>query len=128
MIRRDEAEILDGADVPEELVARAYRDIAAIHYWLGDVRCMVSAIRKDPRPVRRILDVGCATGLVLQRVGQRLGVEVVGVDIHPRPAVAARVPIVLADARFEPLPDADVAFCMNLAHHRSAADLTRRIR
>lgn len=128
MIRRNEGEILDGADVPEELVARAYRDIAVIHYWLGDVRFVVSAIRNDPLPVRRILDVGCATGLVLQRVGQRLGVEVVGVDIHPHPAVAARVPIVRADARFEPLPDADVAFCMNLAHHLSADDLTRLIR
>jgi SAM-dependent methyltransferase len=128
MLRRNEIEILDGPDLPDELVKRAYRDIAFIHYWLGDVRYMIRAIRRDPLPVRRILDVGCATGLVLQRVGQGLGVEVVGADIRPRPAVAAPVPIVRADARLDPLPQADVAYCMHLGHHLGADDLVRLIR
>lgn len=128
MIRRNETEILDGPDVPDELVQRAYRDIAAIHHWLGDVRFMIGAIRHDPLPVRRILDVGCATGLVLQQVGRKLGVEVVGADIHPRPAVAAPIPIVRADACLDPLPIADVAFCMHLGHHLAGEDLIRLIR
>jgi len=38
----------------------------------------VRRVRRDPRSVRRVLDVGCGTGLVLQEVGKRLGIEVVG--------------------------------------------------
>jgi SAM-dependent methyltransferase len=128
MVRRNQSEILDELDLPDELVRKAYQDIAAIHRWLGDEHYMVRAIRRDPLPVRRILDVGCATGIVLQRVGRKLGVDVVGADIQPRPGIAASVPIVRADARFDPLPDADVAYCMHLGHHLSAEDLTLLIR
>ncbi len=128
MVRSNQSEILDGPDVPDELVQRAYRDIAAIHRWLGDERFMIRAIRRDPLPVRRILDVGCATGIVLQRVGRKLGVEMVGADIQPRPAIAAPIRIVRADARFDPLPKADVAYCMHLGHHVSADDLISLIR
>src|SRR5207248_6755432 len=106
VIRHDEVEILDSLDLSDELVQRAYRDMAAIHWWLGDVRTVTRAIRKDALPVRRILDVGCATGLVLQRIGRKLGIEVVGADIQPRPPIAARVPIVCADGRFDALPSA----------------------
>ena len=128
MIRRNEGEILDRPYLPDELVQRAYRDIAAIHGWLGDVRFMIGAIRRDPLPVRRILDVGCATGLVLQQIGRKLGVEVLGADIQPHPAVAAPIPIVRADACLDPLPVADVAFCMHLGHHLCEEDLIRLIR
>jgi SAM-dependent methyltransferase len=128
MIRRNEGEIVDRPDLPDELVQRAYRDIAAIHDWLGDVRFMAGAIRSDPLPVRRILDVGCATGLVLQKIGRKLGVEVMGVDIQPRPAISAPIPILRANACLDPLPVADVAFCMHLGHHLSEEELIRLIR
>src|SRR6266568_8244771 len=104
MTRTREIEILDRKDVPIELVERAYRDIAKIHGWLGDTRLMIRTIRRDPLPVRRILDVGCATGLVLHEVGRRLGVEAIGADIRPRPTIAAPVPILKADAARDPLP------------------------
>jgi SAM-dependent methyltransferase len=128
MIRENETEILDQCGVPDELVERAYQDVARIHRVLGDTRFIVRAIRKDPLPVHRILDVGCATGLILEEVGRRLGVEVVGADINPHPAIAAPVPILQADARREPLPFADVAFCMHLCHHLGEGDLVRLIR
>jgi SAM-dependent methyltransferase len=128
MIRQNESEILDQDDLPEELVERAYRDLARIHHWLGDTRFVVNAIRRDPLPVHRILDVGCATGLVLEEIGLRLGVEVVGAEINPHPAIAARVPIVKANAVHEPLPSAEVAFSMCLGHHLSEGDLVRLIR
>jgi SAM-dependent methyltransferase len=128
MIRRNQVEILDHDSVPDELAERAYRDIARIHSWIGDTNFIVRAIGGDPLPVRRVLDVGCATGLVLQQVGRRLGVDVVGVDINPRPRVAAPVPIVQADARRDSLPLADVAFSMHLGHHLHEGDLAYLIR
>ena len=45
--------------------------------WLG-TSAIVRRVRRDPRSVRRVLDVGCGTGLVLQEVGKWLGIEVVG--------------------------------------------------
>jgi SAM-dependent methyltransferase len=119
---------LEHSDLPDDLVERAYQDIARIHGWLGDTRFMVRALRRDPLPVHRVLDVGCGTGLVLHEVGRRLGVEMVGVDIHSHPSIAAPVEIVQADARRDPLPTADVAFCMHLGHHLEAGDLVRLIR
>ena len=127
-MRKNVSEILDQDSLPEELVERAYRDLARIHHWLGDTRFIVNAIRRDPLPVHRILDVGCATGLVLEEMGRRLGVEVVGAEINPHPSIAALVPIVKADAVHDPLPSADVAFSMHLGHHLSEGDLVGLIR
>src|SRR5438105_1924528 len=128
MTRSNETELLEEDGVPDELVARAYRDIAGIHRWLGDTRFVVRAIRRDPWPVHRILDVGCGTGLVLEEVRRRIGVEGVGVDLHPRPSLAAPVAIFQADAVTDPLPYADVAFSMHLGHHLGERDLARLIR
>lgn len=128
MLRIDEGEVLDNPDLDRSEVERAYRDMAAIHRWLGDVRYMVHAIGSDPLPVRRVLDVGCGTGLVLHRVSQDLGVEGVGVDIRPRLADCAPVPVVEADACTDPLPHADVAFSMYLGHHLGPERLVRLIR
>jgi SAM-dependent methyltransferase len=128
MLRQDEPEMLDDTSLPQDLVNRAYRDMASIHRWLGDVRFMVRAIRADSTPVRRILDVGCGTGLVLQRVGRALNTQVVGVDIRPGLRCGAPVPIVRVDACRDPLPDADVAFCMYVCHHLDPEDLSRMIR
>jgi len=89
---------------------------------------MIRTIRQDPLPVRRVLDVGCATGLVLDDVRRRLGVEAIGADIHPHPAIAAPVPIVQANALCDALPNADVAFCMHLGHHLREGDVVRLIR
>ena len=128
MIRENQREILDQNGVPEVLVERAYKDLARIHGWLGDTRFIINAIRGDPLPVNRVLDVGCATGLVLDEVGRRLGVKVIGAEINPHPSIAAPVPIIRADALHEALPSADVAFSMHLGHHLSERDLVELIR
>lgn len=128
MTRADATELLDHAGVPDHLVHRAYQDIARIHRWLGDTRSIVRAIRRDPLPVRRILDVGCATGLVLEEIGKRLGVQVVGTDINRYPNISAQVPIFQADAPRDPLPLADIAFSMHLGHHLREGDLVNLIR
>ena len=128
MIRHSDGEILDREGIAEELVAHAYRDIARIHRWLGDTRCVIRAIGRDALPVWRVLDVGCATGLVLHEVAIRLGVNVVGAEINPHPTISAPVSIVRADARCDRLPVADIAYCMHLGHHLSDDDLVAVIR
>ena len=128
MERANVTEILDGDGIPDELVERAYRDLARIHWWLGDTHFVTHAIRKDPMPVHRILDVGCATGSVVENVRRRLGVEAVGVDLKPRSSISTSVRIFQADAIRDPLPNADVAFSMHLGHHLSENDLVALIR
>lgn len=128
MTRKDQREILDAGGVPDELARRAYLDIARIHRWLGDTAFIVRAIRRDPLPVRRILDVGCATGSVLEDVRRRLGVEALGVDLNPRQPIHASVRIFQADAVRDSLPHVDVAFSMHLGHHLSESDIVTLIR
>jgi SAM-dependent methyltransferase len=65
--------------------------------------------------VRRIVDIGCGGGALLEYLQRRLGAEVIGVD--QKPPDHARVPIIAADAVTEPLPEADVAVCCLTAHH-----------
>jgi SAM-dependent methyltransferase len=127
MQRANATEILDAADVPEELASRAYRDVARIHRWLGDTACIIRAIRQDPAPARRILDVGCGTGWVLEEVCRRLGVEGLGVDLNPRRSLRVSVPVIQADAVRDPLPCADIAFSMHLGHHLSEGELVSLI-
>ncbi|HXS93674.1 MAG TPA: methyltransferase domain-containing protein [Candidatus Limnocylindrales bacterium] len=128
MVRVDIPELLEDATVPSSLVERAYQDMAAVHYWLGDVRYIVRTIRRDPAPVRRILDVGCGPGLVAHRVAAALGVEAVGADIRRPFPIATRIPVVQADACQDLLPRADVAFCMSLCHHLPPEELAALIR
>lgn len=128
MRRENIPEILEQGNIPEEVVRTAYRDLARIHRWLGDVRFIVNAIRRDPLPVRRVLDIGCGTGLVLKDVWQRTGIDVVGADIRPQSYGAASIPVIRADARHDRLPVADVAFCMHLVHHLCEDDLVKLIR
>ena len=125
MLRQQRPEILDAADVPDHLARRAYRDLARIHWWLGDTASILREIRRDRLPVRRILDVGCGTGAVLKYIRGKLDVEVLGVDLNPRPA---SVSILKADAVRDRLPCVDVAYSMHLGHHLSEPDLIALIR
>jgi SAM-dependent methyltransferase len=127
MLRVDQFEILDTPEIPDECAGKTYRELARIHRWLGDTRCIRRAIAADPLPVRRILDVGCATGVVLERLQSKLRVEAIGVDLYPRPAVSASVPILRADAVRDALPRADVAYSMYLGHHLNEIDLASLI-
>ena len=95
MERQNETEILDGEDVPNDHATRAYGQLARIHGLIGDTAFVVRAIRRDSLPVCRILDIGCATGLVAEEVHRKLGVEVIGVDLNPRGSLGVRVPIVI---------------------------------
>lgn len=129
MNRSVESEILERDDLPDALVARSYRDLTRIHRVLGDTRLVVAALRRDPLPVRRVMDVGCGRGGVLADLQKQLGVEVVGVDVRsPGPHNGSSIPIIQADATRDPLPMADVAFSMYLGHHLSDDGLVALIR
>ena len=88
MVRIDELETLDKHGLSDDLVQRAYRDLARIHRCLGDTRFIVRAICRDVLPVRRVLDVGCGTGAVVDYVRRMLGVEAIGVDVNPHRSIA----------------------------------------
>ena len=128
MQRSVQAELLDGDGIPEAQVARAYSQLTRIHQYLGDTRAIVAAIREDPLPVRRVLDIGCAHGGVLRDVQRRLGVEAIGIDLKPPPAPHGSPLILAADGTTDRLPTADVAFSMYLGHHLCERSLRQLIR
>jgi SAM-dependent methyltransferase len=128
MRQSSETEILDAANVPEHLADRAYRDLTRIHLVLGDTRAIVAAIRRDPLPVRRVLDIGCAHGGVLRHIQRRLAVDVVGVDRNPSATANTPFLILRADAIQDHLPAADVAFSMLVAHHLAPGEVAALIR
>jgi SAM-dependent methyltransferase len=128
MQRSVQKELLDGDGVPEAEVACAYRQLARIHRYLGDTRAIVTAIREDPLPVRRVLDIGCARGGVLKEIQRRLGVEAIGIDLKLPPADDRPPLIIAANAISDRLPAADIAFSMHVGHHLGERDLRELIR
>jgi SAM-dependent methyltransferase len=124
--RSFEPELLDTERFPDAVVARAYSDLTRLHRFLGHPHALIRAIRSNPFPVRRVLDIGCADGGVLADIRDKLGVDVIGVDL--RPPANALVPVVAADAVRDRLPNADIAICVCLAHHLSEGELAALIR
>src|SRR6266550_1623057 len=101
-------EIIDSPDLPGEVMRDVYRDLTRTHRWLGNTASMIAALKRDPLPVRRVLDIGCGDGALLLEIRRRLRAEVIGVDLRA-PSHPAAVPIVQADAVRAPLPESDVA-------------------
>ena len=122
-----DTELLEDPSLPDDVVARAYRELHRTHYWLGNTAVILRLLRQDPIPIRSVLDIGCGHGALLQEVRRRLGAEVIGFDLRPAPAVAL-VPILTGNAVTDPLPRADVAVAVCLAHHLSEGNLNRLIR
>ncbi len=120
-------EFLDDPSLPEDAVAQAYRELQRTHQWLGNTAAVLHLLRQDPLPIRSVLDIGCGHGALLMEIRRRLGAEVIGFDLRKAP-VAAPVPILTGNAVTEPLPTADVAIAVYLAHHLSGGDLVRLIR
>jgi SAM-dependent methyltransferase len=118
--------LLDDPGLPDTAVAQAYRELQGAHRWLGNTAALLRLLRQDPIPVRSVLDIGCGHGGLLQEIRLRLGAEVVGIDLRPAP-VGAPVPILTGNAVTEPLPRADVAVAVCVAHHLTEADLIRLI-
>ena len=106
---------MDSPDVKGPVLDKFHHDLNFIHKCLGTFPTIERFIRKDTKPVRRIIDIGCGGGALLEYLRKNLGVEVLGID--QKPPDNPKVKIVAADAVSEKLPDADIAVCSLLAHH-----------
>jgi SAM-dependent methyltransferase len=121
--RVDEVELLDDLSLPVDQVARAYRELAFTHRWLGNTAAILRRLPKGGS----VLDVGCGHGALLGEIRRRRGAEVVGLDLRPAPEWAP-LPILVGDAVTDPLPAADTAVAVCLIHHLSEADVVRLVR
>ena len=124
MDRTDHEELLEDPSLPEEVVATAYVDLARTQRFLGNYAAILKRVR-EARP-RRVLDIGCGQGALLEEIREKLDVEVTGFDL--RPCDRAKVPIVTGNAAVDPLPEADVAITVCLIHHLSEEDAVALIR
>jgi 2-polyprenyl-3-methyl-5-hydroxy-6-metoxy-1,4-benzoquinol methylase len=121
-------EIMDDPRMPEEARARFHHQLAFVHRFLGNHRAILQALRRDSRPIRRVLDIGCGNGELLDEIRRRLRVDVAGIDLRAPKRNPFDVPIVEADATRDLLPEADVAVCITVVHHLDEDDLTALIR
>jgi SAM-dependent methyltransferase len=126
MDRCYEAELLDSNDVSAEALAKAYGQINRVHRWLGNTSAVLRLLADGPGPLKRVLDIGCGQGALLVEIRRSLGVEVIGFDLRAAPADAP-VRIVTGNAVSDPLPEADVAICLVMAHHLTETELADMI-
>ncbi|MGA2715657.1 MAG: methyltransferase domain-containing protein [Bryobacteraceae bacterium] len=115
MIRSLEPELMDSPDITGSILDKFHCDLNFVHKCLGTFPTIERFIRNDDRPVRRVIDIGCGGGALLEYLRRYLGVEVIGID--RKPPGTANVPMIAADAVTEPLPEADIAVCSLVAHH-----------
>jgi len=128
MLRSQQLEIMDRFDLPDDLSERIHRDLARTNRVLGNTAAIVKAVRRDSKPVQRVLDVGCGNGSLMASLQRQLHVDVVGVDLRVPKCAASSLHIVEADAVHDRLPSADVAVCALVAHHLSEQEVVALIR
>src|ERR1019366_4500851 len=83
MQRSFEEEILDSGGQQPEMLARAHRALSLTHSLLGNHAAILRALRRDGQAVRRVLDIGCGHGGLLEKVRRKIGAEGLGVDLRP---------------------------------------------
>ncbi len=127
LARSLEPEIMDSADLPEATRVTFHRDLRRINALLG-YRGTVTRLVRETGPVRRVADIGCGDGALLDHLRRTLGVEVVGVELVSPRNPAYDVPIVIADATREALPPSDVAISVLTLHHMTEDGIVRMIR
>src|SRR6266851_5507969 len=122
------SEIIDTPDLPAEVMRDVHRDLTRAHRWLGNTSAIISALKRNPLPVRRVLDIGCGDGALLLEIRRKLHADVVGVDLRPPSLKLTAVPIVQANAVREALPNCDAAVAVCVAHHLTDPDCMEMIR
>lgn len=125
MKRSLEPEIMDGEDISGETLAKVYREIQKVNRWLGNTSAIIRRLRQQQATTKhrlRVLDIGCGQGGLLAEIRDRLNVDVIGIDLRAAPPQSP-IPILTGNAAIDPLPEADVAICVMLAHHLSETEL-----
>lgn len=117
---------MDNPALSDSELDLVHRDLTLTHRLLGNDGAILAALRRDPLPVRTLLDIGCGHGALLRHIRRKMGVEVTGVDLRARKD--SDIPILEADAVRDLLPNADVAIAVCLIHHLSESDLIHLIR
>ena len=127
MQRSFKEEILDGGGQLPETLKRAHRALSLTHSLLGNHAAILRALKLDGQAGRRVLDIGCGHGGLLEKVRRQTGADVLGVDLRP-PEGGTEVPILKLDAVREVLPRADVAVSVCMVHHLRDEELVEMIR
>jgi SAM-dependent methyltransferase len=128
MQRSFEEEILDGGGLLPEVLERAHRRLSQTHSLLGNHAAILRALRCDGKATRRVLDIGCGHGGLLEKVRRQMGADVLGVDLRPPEDGVREFPILQLDAVREALPRADVAVSVCLVHHLRDEEFIEMIR
>ena len=115
MKRSLEPELMDSDAIVGPVLDRFHRDLARVNRMLGSFQTIERFVRKDSQPIKRVLDIGCGGGDLLVYLRGKMGVEVTGIDL--KPGFTNDVPVIVADATRERLPEADVAISSLVAHH-----------
>jgi SAM-dependent methyltransferase len=115
VIRSLQPELMDLPETVGPVLGEFHRDLARVNRLLGTFPTIERFLRQDNLPVRRVIDIGCGGGALLEYLRARMGVDVIGID--PKPGDMAGVPVIEADATTEPLPEADVAVSSLVSHH-----------
>jgi ubiquinone/menaquinone biosynthesis C-methylase UbiE len=136
----------DPADIAKRRV-RAKYDALASHYeerWSHYIAASVEQTLKRAHPLQdeRVLDVGCGTGVLLERIVDRFpDAQATGVDLSPAMVAQARrrlppqVTLEVADAEALPFPASSFDFVLSLSSfhfwpdpRRALAELRRVLR
>ena len=129
-------EILDDPETPEDIRARAMRDVVRSNRLFGGTRAVIRELRNisgELPPRVRLIDVGTGLGDIPAAARAALArrsvdVEAIGVDASESLLRTARHVLqgtIVADARRLPIADgaADVVTCSQVLHHFFDGDL-----
>src|SRR5260370_26051327 len=92
-------EIIDDPDLPRELVREMHRDLTRTHRWLGNTAAIISALKRDPLPIRRVLDIGCGNGGLLIEIRKKLPTGGIGGELRAPSPNPPPLPVLAADPR-----------------------------